>query len=391
MKPRIMVLVPSIGRRGGGVSESARLFVDALLVDGRFAPEVVTLLDADLEADRTFWPGIPIHAFRAYGPSNFGFSPGMLLHVLSNRSAAAVHVHGLWMFHVACAALWTRLYRRPAVVTPHGMLEAWILARSRRLKAAVSALYQARFLRRTEALHVLTKKEASDVAQADLPTARCHVIPNYVSPVPADPGLPDWWQPAFASRRLYLFFGRIHNKKGWRELCSAWARLNETDSTFREKAQLVFCGWPDACPDFEPAVAELSARFGNALFAGPQFGAARNRSLAAADIFVLPSKSEGLPMTVLEAWSAGIPALLTQACNLDVGFEAGAAMETGEEAAEIAQAIGAVQDWSEAQLSRAGAAAKALVARDFSRDDAGRRMADLFAQVIGASRTGGKE
>ena len=164
MKPRVMVLTPAIGRRGGGVSEAARLFVTALVAEGRFAPEVVTLNDDSFAADRANWPAVPIHGFRSYGPSNFGFSPGMLLHVLRNRDAALVHVHGIWMFHVFCAALWCKLRRRPAVVTPHGMLETWILKRSPRLKAAVSRLYQARFLAGAAAIHVLTGKETNDVA-----------------------------------------------------------------------------------------------------------------------------------------------------------------------------------------------------------------------------------
>lgn len=392
MKPRILVLTPAIGRRGGGVSEAARLFVAALLADGRFAPEVVTLRDDDLEADRRNWPKAPIHAFRSYGPSNYGFSPGMLLHVLRNGDAALVHVHGIWMFHVFCAALWCLLRHRPAVVTPHGMLEPWILRRSPKLKAAVSGLYQRRFLARAAALHVLTEKEVGDVAQAGLPTERCHVIPNYAMPPAPDPGLPGWWQPEFDTRRVFLFFGRIHDKKGWRELCAAWEQLSEADPSFRTGAQLVFCGWPDACPAFEPTVAALAQRFGNALFAGPQFGLERDRSMAAADVFVLPSKSEGLPMAVLEAWAAGVPAVMTRACNLDQGFAAGAAVETGESADAIAAALREVHRWPEERLADAQAAARSLVAAEFSQAEVGHRIADLFDNLISArSREVGNE
>jgi len=390
MKPRVMVLTPAIGRRGGGVSEAARLYVAALIAEGRFLPEVVTLYDDSFQADRAAWPAVPIHAFRAYGPSNYGFSPGMLKHVLGNRDAALVHVHGIWMFHVFCAALWCKLRRRPAVVTPHGMLEAWILRRSPRLKAAVSRLYQARFLSKAAAIHVLTEKEIGDVAQAGLPTARCHVIPNYALPPPAeDPGLPGWWQPDFAARRVFLFFGRIHDKKGWRELCDAWEALSASDPSFRNGAQLVFCGWPDSCPEFEPRVAALAERFGNIIFAGPQFGIERDRSMAAADVFVLPSKSEGLPMAVLEAWAAGVPALMTRACNLDQGFTAGAAVETGEDAGAIAAALRKVMGWPEDALDQARAAARALVAAEFSQTEVGYRTAELFADVISKQRNNG--
>lgn len=385
-RPRILVLTPAIGRRGGGVSEAARLYAAALVADGRFELEVVTLLDSDFETDRAAWPEIPIHAFRSYGPARYGFSPGMLRYVLSQR-AAAVHVHGIWMFHVFCAALWSTLRRRPALVTPHGMLEHWILQRSRRLKAAISVLYQRRFLRRAD-LHVLTEKEQADIVAASLPTDRCHVIPNYVLAPATTSEHPGWWRPEFANRRVYLFFGRIHDKKGWRELCTAWETLCADDPAFREGAQLVFCGWPDDCPDFEPTVAALSARSGNVLFAGPQYGADRDRSLAAADLFLLPSKSEGLPMSVLEAWAAGVPSVMTRACNLDQGFEAGAAFETGESTQAIAEALRDLQARPATEMERASQAAKELVAAEYSQENVGKLMSDLFQALTGDTSKG---
>jgi hypothetical protein len=41
----------------------------------------------------------------------------------------------------------------------------------------------------------------------------------------------------------------------------------------------------------------------------------------------LPSFSEGLPMSVLEAWSYGLPVVMTPECNLPEGFACGAALE----------------------------------------------------------------
>jgi glycosyltransferase involved in cell wall biosynthesis len=63
------------------------------------------------------------------------------------------------------------------------------------------------------------------------------------------------------------------------------------------------------------------------VFYGPAFGVEKEALFRRADAFVLPSFSEGLPMSVLEAWSYGLPVVMTPECNLPEGFASGAALE----------------------------------------------------------------
>src|SRR5204863_1620446 len=131
-----------------------------------------------------------------------------------------------------------------------------------------------------------------------------------------------------APKMLYL--GRIHPKKNLAALVDAWEA-----ATLPDGAELTIAGWGSA-----EDVAELEARLKRApasvRFAGPVHGDAKQALLEEARFLVLPSHSEGLPMTVLEAWAAGTPAVMTAACHLPEGFAAGGALECGTDQASIA-------------------------------------------------------
>jgi hypothetical protein len=74
-------------------------------------------------------------------------------------------------------------------------------------------------------------------------------------------------------------------------------------------------------------------------FCGPLHGPAKDAAYASAQAFILPSFSEGLPTTVLEAWAHRLPVLMTAACNLPEGFASGAALEISSEPAQLAQSM----------------------------------------------------
>ncbi len=73
------------------------------------------------------------------------------------------------------------------------------------------------------------------------------------------------------------------------------------------------------------------------VFFGAAFGEEKDALLRSADAFILPSLSEGLPMSVLEAWAYGLPVLMTPECNLPEGFAAGASVRIGAEDANKAE------------------------------------------------------
>jgi glycosyltransferase involved in cell wall biosynthesis len=105
--------------------------------------------------------------------------------------------------------------------------------------------------------------------------------------------------------------------------------------------------------------------------------------LAAADLFVLPSRFEGLPLAPLEAMAAGLPVVATRACGTDevvVDGETGLIVEPDEPAA-LARAILDVlehREWGR----RLGAAGRARVAEAFTVAPMARATRALYEQLL---------
>jgi glycosyltransferase involved in cell wall biosynthesis len=377
---RLALAMPTLSPLGGGVSEAGRLHVAALAPAGLAEISVHTLDESMQQVNAALWAAAKLHLHRFYGPKSYSFAPGMFLSLLRAKPDL-VHVHGVWQFQCAAVHLWSLVTGKPYVVSPHGMLEPWIRARSAKLKGAVSSLYQDRFLRNAAGFHLLTDKETGDVA--DFLTGQpAKIIRNFAQPFASDGRKPGWWKPEFDGRNIYLFLGRIHEKKGCMELMQAWARLSAEDAGFRDRSALVFCGWNDGIEGFEARAEALGNEFGNVLFAGPQYGADKHRSMATARYFLLPSKSEGLPMAVLEAWAAGIPAILTPECNLAIGFERGAAFRTGFTPETIYPALKAADALPDGEWWEASERSKVLVVEEFSEESVRNGLLELYQAAV---------
>jgi glycosyltransferase involved in cell wall biosynthesis len=379
---KVALVISTISRAGGGVSEAAKL--QMLATKSECIIEIHTFEHENDALDSRDWQGARVVFHKLINKGRYGVSWSLLWSLLRS-DVDLIHAHGIWQFPCLAVHIWSLVTRRPYVVTPHGMLEPWILTRSRTLKKIVSFLYQDSFLRRAAAFQVLTAKERLDVA----PYVAGQIIaeiPNYVLPAPATAARPQWWRPEIKDLDIYLFLGRIHGKKGCMELLDAWALLCDRDPEFQGRSVLVFCGWIDGLNDFEAKVAELASHYGNLIYAGPQYGQDKISSILAASFFVLPSKSEGLPMAVLEAWSAAVPVIMTDECNLSDGFSEGAAIRTEVSPATIAKSLHDASKLSTTEREEMGSRGKALAQRQYSQERVGAALINLYKACVAQER-----
>jgi poly(glycerol-phosphate) alpha-glucosyltransferase len=317
----------------------------------------------------------PVVSGRISGPAAFGYSPE-LRSELSARVArnSVVHVHGLWMYPGVVGRVLSETAGAVRVVSPHGMLEPWALRNSRWKKRLAGWVFENRNLRTADCLHALCQPEADNMRRYGLrnPIA---VIPNGAD-TSAFQDLPgrgvlEARFPALRGSRWILFLSRIHPKKGLPHLLRAWASVQHSQlSTFNSQHSdwlLVIAG-PDEL-GHEAEMKGLARELGlekSVLFTGPLEGAEKLAALGGAELFVLPSFSEGFSMAVLEAAAAGLPVLLTPQCNFPELASVGGAIEVSPDTDSCAAGLQELLKLSDTQREQMGDNARKLVEASYS-------------------------
>lgn len=365
---RIGLLTASAGSRGGGVSQVVADLAAMIRTSGG-EPLVFALDDAEREAAAATLAPTPLIAARIAGPAALGFAPQQLDQLL-DAGLDLLHLHGVWMHPSRAGAQWARATGGAYLISPHGMFDPWAIARGRWKKAFARVGWERASWARATAFHALTIAEARDIAR-ETGRAETLVIPNAGPPCGPEP------VPGRLPEVLYL--GRIHRKKNLAGLIAGWGQAR-----LPQGARLHIAGWGAATDVAELQRLLAAAGDRSIVFLGPAFGEAKQRLLDTARFVILPTFSEGLPMVVLEAWAAGTPSLMSEACNLPEGFAANAALDCGTAPGAIARCLEAALALDDSAWLAMAQAAQGLVAGPFSRANVAHRWAEAYNSLITA-------
>ena len=363
----VVQVVPYYPPHLGGMENVAKAIAEVL---ARSRPvEVVTTTCGARRCPRVERQGnLTVRRLRACEISHVPVAPGLLLRMLLVPRQAIVHVH------IAQALVpemvWFSRWLRGGSFVAHFHLDVNPSGRFGR----VFAWYKQRILGHT--LRAAAKVIALSADQAAFIERTYRVDPGAIAVLPN--GVGPEFTPAPASgdgdggmRPLrVLYVGRLSQQK-------ALPRLVQALAAMRQPAAAVLVGEGEARPAIEELLREYSLT--NVQLAGARHGTDLVESYRWADVLVLPSDKEGMPLVVLEAMASGLPVVATDVVGTrELLGDAGVLVPPDPDA--IAQALDrvAVDAPLRAELSARGLAA----ARHYSWERLAHCLESLYEDAV---------
>lgn len=315
---KILHVISSVNPAGGGPIEGVRQLGSTLERKGHIV-EIASL-------DSPSAPYLKQSLLRVYplGPSylGYGYSSKFVPWLRSNSNRYdVVIVNGIWQYH--SLGTWQALHRSqtPYVLFTHGMLDPWF-KKEYPLKHAKKWMYwpwaEYRVLRDARAV-LFTCEEERRLARESFSLYRCNeVVVSYgTAKRESDPDVETReflsHHPELRGKRLALFMGRIHPKKGCDLLVEAFAKVLGDQPDWH----LVIAG-PDQVglrESLHRRLTELGVA-PRVTWTGMLMGEMKWGALRSAEVFVLPSHQENFGIAVAEALAVGTPALISNKVNI---------------------------------------------------------------------------
>jgi len=292
--------------------------------------------------------------------------------ILARKGDVVVQFHGGFVPRFYAAANFLKKHRIPYLVTPHGNYNWHALQRNKLAKQLYFKLFEKKVLTGASAVHVLGKSEIAGL-QTLYPNQKSALIPYgfSVNEQTADP---------IDTAFVVGFCGRLDiDHKGLDWLLTGFAEFHKDVPT----ARLWLIGDGPHRLQLKEMAQELGIA-GQVTFWGSRFGDEKMQLLGLCSLFVHSSRYEGLPVSVLEAASLGLPCLVSEATNMgDVIrlFKAGYVVDQGI-APEVAAGLTALhQQWQTGELAQLGKNARRMVAEQFNWPSQLTKFNELYQQV----------
>lgn len=287
---KVIHYIETIDKTAGGTTEYIRLLGKAL------KSEIELVVATGISASPIVLEGIKVQFFDSKVFRWFSLLKEFRIFLIK-ENPSIVHINGIWTpqnwgFQKVAQELGIKV-----VLSPHGMLEPWILAHNPWKKKIGLFLYQNKAIRSADHLHATAQMEKESIRNLGY-TNDITIIPNGI-----DLSEIKNKKKCYGSKKI-VFLSRIHPKKGIELLLEAWRTLDTAGWS------LEIAGNGD--DTYIQILTESASAINNVYFVGAKYGQAKWDFLRAADVMVLPTHSENFGIVVAESLAVGVPVITTK-------------------------------------------------------------------------------
>lgn len=359
---KILHYIPSIDRTSGGVGGYMQLLCKELgkIVELHVATQrSENMLELE-NCDVHFLPSWK-HIFKM---------KTAWIKLLDDVKPDVVHCNCCWIPDSALTQKWAQKKGYKVVLTPHGMLEPWILKRHYYTKKVPALwLYQKRAIKKADMLHATAESEKEHLLQLGW-NDKITIVPNGID-VEAIQMKSSWKRTG-----NILFLSRVHPKKGINYLIEALAK-------FDGDYNCIIAGEGDE--SYVDELKTLAGKLGiseRVKFLGGVYGDEKWRLFREADVFVLPTHSENFGIVVAEALACGTPVITTVGTPWEElnTCHCGWWTEIGTEPALTA--IRSFANCSEQELEQMGRNGRLLVEEKYSAKAEAEGMVRMYKSIL---------
>lgn len=383
---KILFVAPYIGATYGGTSKVVKELVEGI---GRLdiAVDLITTnanssdkLDVPLNTwiNKEYYR---IQYFSCWHQDDLIISYSLIKWLFKNvKNYQLVHTHTVFAPVISIANWICKHGEIPYVVAPHGMLEPWALSYKGWKKNLYYKLLDNKLIQSSQAIQATSSLELKNINALNLKNSV--LVPNgiHLKDFKILSKAENFYQkfPNIRDKILILFLGRIDPKKGLDLLASAFTEVHERFPN----THLVVAG-PDNIGFLEKAQSYfLQAGCLNAVtFTGMLDGELKSAALAAANLYVAPSYSEGFSMSILEGMASGLPCVITTGCNFPEAAKAQAAHIVDINANAIANALIKCLSYPE-QAKAMGDRARDFIFRNYTWDRIAENLCEVYQAII---------